>query len=63
MPGRGNIDLIAVLRALKDVDFDGPINLECAGALEYDLWQAASVAAESRGYLHRCMRELNIDWR
>jgi sugar phosphate isomerase/epimerase len=60
VPGRGNVDLVALLRSLKDIGYAGPVNLEIIGALQYELWQAQSIAAESQGYLRRCMREAGV---
>ncbi|WP_020579320.1 sugar phosphate isomerase/epimerase family protein [Actinopolymorpha alba] len=59
VPGRGAVDIPATLRALRDVGYAGPLNLEVIGAGSYSLAQAASIAAESRGYLSRCLAELN----
>lgn len=60
VPGRGNVDLVAFYRSLREIGFDGPVNLEIIGALKYELWQAMGIAAESRGYLHRCMKEAGL---
>lgn len=61
VPGRGNVNLVALLRSLKEMGYDGPVNLEIIGALKYEAWQAMGIAAESRGYLHRCMQEVGVD--
>ncbi|HEY2173401.1 MAG TPA: sugar phosphate isomerase/epimerase [Mycobacteriales bacterium] len=58
IPGRGAVDLPAVLAALTTVGFAGPLNLEVIGATTYSLSRAMGVAAESRGYLHRCLSEI-----
>ncbi|HEY6739577.1 MAG TPA: sugar phosphate isomerase/epimerase [Actinopolymorphaceae bacterium] len=58
IPGRGAVDLPATLAALHDVGYAGPLNLEVIGAKTYTLAQATSIAAESRGYLNRCLSEL-----
>lgn len=58
-PGRGALDLPEILQALKDTGYSGPVNLEVIGTKEYSLSQGAIVAAESRGYLHRCFQELS----
>lgn len=60
VPGRGRVNLPAFCQALKDIGFAGPVNLEIIGALRYELWQATAIAAESRGYLHRCMQEVGV---
>jgi sugar phosphate isomerase/epimerase len=57
-PGRGEVDIPAVLRALRDGGYTGPLDFEVIGAKNYPLSRAAIVAAENRGYLHRCLQEL-----
>lgn len=57
-PGRGALDLPAILQSLKNTGYNGPVNLEVIGTKEYSLARCAIVAAESRGYLHRCFQEL-----
>jgi sugar phosphate isomerase/epimerase len=58
IPGRGNIDLPAILRALDQGGYDGYLDLEVIGAKSYDLARAMGIAAESQGYLHRCLQAL-----
>jgi sugar phosphate isomerase/epimerase len=58
IPGRGIVDIPATLKALKDTGYDGPLNLEVIGAFDYTLARAMGVAAESRGYLRRCLQEI-----
>lgn len=58
IPGRGTVDLPATLRALADAGYAGPLNLEVIGGGQYTLAQEASIAAESRGYLNRCLAEI-----
>ena len=58
IPGRGSVDLPATLRALREEGYDGPLNLEVIGAKDYELSRAMGIAAESRGYLHRCLQEV-----
>lgn len=58
VPGRGSVDLPATLRALTEIGYAGPLNLEVIGAGGYPLARAMGLAAESRGYLHRCVQEL-----
>lgn len=60
IPGRGGVDLPATLRALRDLGYAGPLNLEVIGAKDYGLARAMGVAAESRGYLNRCFQELGL---
>jgi sugar phosphate isomerase/epimerase len=58
-PGRGALDLPEILQSLKTIGYSGPVNLEVIGTKEYSLSRCAIVAAESRGYLHRCFQELS----
>lgn len=60
IPGRGEIDILATLRALKDVDYRGVIDVEVIGAFTYPLSRQMAIAAEARGYLNRCLQELNM---
>lgn len=58
IPGRGIVDIPATLHALDEIGYAGPLNLEVIGAGAYELSRAMGIAAESRGYLHRCLQEL-----
>ena len=60
IPGRGEVDIPGVLRALVESGYTGVISLEVIGAKAqgYSLSRAALVAAEARGYLRRCLEEL-----
>lgn len=60
VPGRGEIDIIAVLRALREVGYDKVLDLEVIGASTYPLSRQMGIACESRGYLHRCLQELRL---
>ena len=62
IPGRGEVDIPGTLRALKDVGYAGPLNFECIGAGAYPVSRAAGIAAETRGYLHRCLQEIGAVW-
>jgi len=61
IPGRGIVDIPATLRALKSIGYAGPLNLEVIGAGKYEISRAMGIAAESRGYLHRCLQELGAE--
>jgi sugar phosphate isomerase/epimerase len=61
IPGRGIVDIPATLRALKASGYTGPLNLEVIGAASYPLSRQMGIAAESRGYLHRCLQEIGVD--
>jgi len=58
VPGRGEIDIPAILRALKDAGYGRVLDLEVIGAQKYPLSRQMGIAAEARGYLHRCLQEL-----
>jgi sugar phosphate isomerase/epimerase len=60
IPGRGSVAIPATLRALQEEGYAGPLNLEVIGASGYALSRAMGIAAESRGYLHRCLQEISI---
>jgi sugar phosphate isomerase/epimerase len=61
IPGRGMVDIPATLHALKAAGYAGPLNLEVIGAGKYELSRQMGVAAESRGYLHRCLQEIGVE--
>ncbi|MEM2936076.1 MAG: sugar phosphate isomerase/epimerase [Candidatus Bathyarchaeia archaeon] len=56
--GRGALNLPGILRALKEVGYGGVLDLEIIGAVGYELPRIMGIAAESRGYLHRCLKEI-----
>ena len=58
IPGRGALDLPGILKSLKSIGYEGPVNLEVIGAKEYPTSRAMGIAAEARGYLHRCLQEI-----
>ena len=60
IPGRGEIDIPGTLRALKDTGYDRVLDLEVIGAFAYPLSKQMGIAAEARGYLHRCLQELKL---
>jgi sugar phosphate isomerase/epimerase len=61
IPGRGIVDIPATLRSLKAAGYTGPLNLEVIGAGSYPLSRQMGIAAESRGYLHRCLQEIGAE--
>jgi sugar phosphate isomerase/epimerase len=58
IPGRGVVNIPATLKALKAAGYAGPLNLEVIGAANWPLSRQMGIAAESRGYLHRCLQEV-----
>ena len=55
--GRGDIDLFGYFRAMVDGQYDGPVCLEVIGP-EQNMAQAATIAAESYGYMNACLKRL-----
>jgi len=60
VPGRGEIDIPRTLRALRDAGYGGGLDLEVIGAFDYPTSRQMGIAAEARGYLHRCLQELEL---
>lgn len=58
IPGRGALDLPTILGALKSINYSGPINLEVIGAQGYEISRSMGIASEARGYLRRCLQEI-----
>jgi sugar phosphate isomerase/epimerase len=54
--GRGQIDLFGYVRVLHEAGIELAADLEVIGAKEYELGRVATIAAESRGYLHACLK-------
>jgi sugar phosphate isomerase/epimerase len=61
IPGRGIVNIPATLKALQSIGYSGPLNLEVIGAGGWELSRAMGIVAESRGYLHRCLQEINAE--
>jgi len=60
IPGRGSIDFPKILGALKDVGYDKAVDIVMVGAsITYPLSRQMGIAAEARGYLNRCLQDLN----
>lgn len=56
--GRGDIDLFGYFQAMVDGKYDGPVCLEVIGP-EQTMPQAATIAAESYGYMNACLKRLS----
>lgn len=59
IPGRGALHLPNILRALADIKYSGPVNLEVIGAKDYPVSRSMGIAAEAHGYLNRCLQEIH----
>jgi len=58
LPGRGVMDFPKILRSLKAVGYDKAVDVDVTWASTYPLSRQMGLAAEARGYLNRCLREL-----
>ena len=58
IPGRGAVDFPKILQSLKDMDYQGAIDFDIIGAFDLPLSRQMGIAAETRGYLNRCLQEL-----
>jgi len=56
--GRGNLPFPEILKALKKAGYNKDIDVLLIGAFTYPLSKQMGLAAECRGYLHRCLQEL-----
>ena len=57
-PGRSNIDWLKLLQKLKGVGYKRALDVHVIGAFKYPVSRQMGIAAEARGYLHRCLQEL-----
>lgn len=61
VPGQGEMNLPAMIAALHEVGYNGALDLEIIGAHQYtDLSRCTALAAQSCGYLRRCLKEAGI---
>ena len=58
IPGRGGVDFPKILRSLKTIGYEGAVDLDVIGAFTYPLSRQMGIAAETRGYINRCLQEL-----
>ena len=69
IPGRSDIDFPKILKRLKEVGYNKLINVNITcnlpypvpGQIPFPLSRQMGIAAEARGYLHRCFQELKLD--
>jgi len=63
VPGRGRIDITATIKALRQVGYDGYLSLQIVGPHDRKedcpLSRVVGIAAEGKGYLRRCLEELD----
>lgn len=58
IPGRGVLDLPPLLRRIVGSDYSGALDLEVIGAFDYPAGQSMGIAAQSMGYIRRCLEEI-----
>ena len=56
--GRGGVDFPKILQSLQAARYNGAIDLDVIGAFTYPLSRQMGIAAETRGYINRCLQEL-----
>ena len=56
--GRSGVDFPKILRSLKAIGYNGAIDLDIIGAFTFPLSRQMGLAAETRGYINRCLQEL-----
>ena len=56
--GRGSLPFPEILKALKKIGYDRDIDVLMIGAFTFPLSKQMGLAAECRGYLNRCLKEL-----
>jgi sugar phosphate isomerase/epimerase len=56
--GRGGVNFPKILKSLKAIGYKGAIDLDVIGAFTYPLSRQMGIAAETRGYINRCLQEL-----
>ena len=52
------VDFPEILKSLKIIGYTGAIDLDVIGAFSFPLSRQMGIAAESRGYINRSLREL-----
>jgi sugar phosphate isomerase/epimerase len=58
VPGKGDVNFPKILKALKAVGYNKALGLDIIGAFTYPLSRQMGMAAETRGYINRCLQEL-----
>lgn len=58
VPGRGVLDLPPLLKKIHDSGYDGALDLEVIGAFTFPAGESMGIAAQSRGYIRRCLEEI-----
>ena len=58
VPGLGVLDLPPLLKRIVESGYQGALDLEVIGAFSYPGEQSLGIAAQSRGYIRRCLEEI-----
>ncbi len=58
VPGMGVLDLPPLLERIVRSEYSGALDLEVIGAFDFSAGESMGIAAQSRGYLRRCMEEI-----
>ena len=59
VPGRGEVDLLGVLRAMQASGYAGDISLDVVGTFDYEPERILALIAETRGWLRCALAQLN----
>lgn len=58
IPGMGVLDLPPLLKRIISSEYAGALDLEVIGAFDFAAGESMGIAAQSRGYIRRCMEEI-----
>lgn len=58
VPGLGVLDLQPLLKRIVESGYSGALDLEVIGAFDYPGEVSLGIAAQSRGYIRRCLEEI-----
>lgn len=58
IPGCGVLDLPPLLERIVRSGYSGALDLEVIGAFEYSAGESMGIAAQARGYIRRCLEEI-----
>lgn len=59
VPGKGTLDLPPLLERIVRSGYQGALDLEVIGAWDLSAGESTGIAAQSRGYITRCLEEIS----
>lgn len=60
VPGLGVLDLPPLLKRIVASGYSGALDLEVIGAFTFPAGESLGIAAQSRGYIRRCLEEIGV---